>query len=500
MTAFNPPGIVQPSRRQFLRQASLAAVGLVIPWRLASAGPPRPVRIRGAVRASGRGLAGVRVTDGATVVQTARDGTYEIPSDTRRRFVYLTLPAGYAIPQNETGTARFYRPLEPDANGRASAVFDLQPDPSAGTAHRFVVLADTQMENSYEVERFLREAVPDVRATAAEASDCFGVACGDIMFDNLHLFPEYEKGVREMNVPFFQVVGNHDIVFTARSDEHSNAVFEQHFGPAYYSFERGDVHYVVLDDVLWHGKGYIGYIDEAQLAWLEQDLSFVEAGRPVVVFLHIPTLSTEFRRMGQQNPALGASVTNREVLYRMLEPYQSHLIAGHTHEKDHVFEGGTHLHVSGAVCGAWWSGPICWDGAPNGYDVFDVRGEEITWRYKSTGLPAAHQLRVYGHGAVDGAPDEIAANVWDWDPSWTVIWYEDGERRGQMARRTARDPLSVELHTGAQLPPRRPWVEPRATYHMFFAPASREAGRIMVEATDGFGRTYAKTVEAVPQP
>jgi len=43
------------------------------------------------------------------------------------------------------------------------------------------------------------------------------------------------------------------------------------------------------------------------------------------------------------------------------------------------------------VCGAWWSGDVCWDGAPNGYGVYDVRGEEVRWRYKGTGLAVVAQ-------------------------------------------------------------------------------------------------------------
>lgn len=451
----------------------------------------RPVRIRGAVRAGGRGLGRVRVTDGVTVVQTASDGQFELVSHAGRRFVYLTLPAGYAIPRQESGTAHFFRPIAPDGRGEMEAVFELQPLASSDEAHTFVVLADTQMEDAYEVGLYLDQTVPDVRALAeAQAGTAlFGVACGDIVFDHPELFPDYEKGVRQMGLPFFQVVGNHDLTFDARADAGSNVDFERRFGPPYYSFDRGAVHYVVLDDVLWHGSGYIGYLDETQLAWLEQDLSFVEAGRPVVVFLHIPTLSTIYARNGER-AGITSAVTNREALFRLLEPYQAHLVAGHTHEKDHRFEGRIHEHVSGAACGAWWSGPICYDGTPNGYDVFEVDGESLTWRYKSTGHDFDHQMRVYARGSDPAAPDEIVANVWDWDPAWQVVWYEGGARRGAMARRTGRDPLSIRLHAGPDLPTRRTWVDPEPTYHLFYAPVSPDARDVVVEATDRFGRTY----------
>ena len=103
------------------------------------------------------------------------------------------------------------------------------------------------------------------------------MACGDLMYNHLELFPEYERAVKEMGVPFFQVIGNHDMDFTAAGDAHSGDTFSRHFGPRYYSFDRGAVHYVVLDDVFWHGSGYIGYLDDDQLTWLAGDLARVEA-------------------------------------------------------------------------------------------------------------------------------------------------------------------------------------------------------------------------------
>ena len=57
------------------------------------------------------------------------------------------------------------------------------------------------------------------------------------------------------------------------------------YGPAYYSYNVGEVHYAVLNDNYYIGRDwyYIGYLEERQLAWLERDLSFVPAGTTVVV-------------------------------------------------------------------------------------------------------------------------------------------------------------------------------------------------------------------------
>jgi hypothetical protein len=441
--------------------------------------------VRGRVTAGRRGIGGVAVSDGVTVVPTAADGTFELFADRAQPFVYVSVPAGYRIPTNPTGTAAFYQPLA------ASAAFVLEPAPAGDGDHAFLLLADPQTQNAFEMGRLHAETVPDVKATVGSLGGLpvFGVACGDIMYDDLALFPEYERAVRDMGIPFFQVLGNHDLVQTSATDEGAAATFGRHFGPTYYSFDRGEVHYVVLDDVFWYGRGYLGHVEQRQLTWLAADLARVERGRTVVVLLHIPVLSTRNARNGS-SPGTGESMTNREALYRLLEPYTAYAISGHTHEHERHGDGGIRHHVTGTVCGAWWSGDICWDGTPNGYGVYEVRGSELRWRYKTTGRPAEYQMRVYPRGADPRSPDDVIANVWDADESWTVVWYENGERRGLMGRRLGLDPRAVAEQTGPDAPPRRGWVEPTMTDHLYHAPVTAGA-RVRVEATNRWGVTYS---------
>ncbi len=487
------------SRRQFVIAAGAALPGVRLSSLLRDpyarhplVSSSAPLRIRGRVRAGGRGLARVGVTDGLETVLTAADGSFELVTTADRPFVSVSLPAGYRIPLNPTGTARPYRPIPAGVGREMSAVFDLEPLPHGDERHTCLLLPDPQTETLEETRWLQEQTVPDVRRTVAALGDqeVFGVACGDLMFDHLELLPEYEKAVAAMAVPFFQVIGNHDMDYTASGDAHASDTFSRHFGPRYYSFDRGAVHYVVLDDVFWHGSGYIGYLDDEQLTWLAGDLARSEPGRTVIVMLHIPVLGGGHVRIGRRSPEVGMAVMNREALYRLLEPYRAHVLAGHTHESEHGFTHGVHEHVSGTVCGAWWSGPICGDGTPSGYSVYEIDGESVSWYYQATGQEATHQLRVYPRGADVAAPDEIVANVWNWDPEWTVVWYEGGERRGAMAQRRGRDPLSVKLHTGPDLPPRRPWVEPYVTDHLFYAPVAPDVRDVRVQVVDRFNRVF----------
>jgi len=489
-------------RRSFLGAASASALTLLLPRRVARGESTiatgrigQHIRVSGRVVTGNRGLGRVAVSDGLSVVDTDPDGYFELFTTSDRSFVWASLPSGYSIPRNPTGTAHFYRPLANARDGRLDIQFQLEPLRQSDENHAALLLADVQVQDDDEVRWFLEQTVPDVQALTTDLGvETVGLACGDIVYDRPNLYPGYESGVQSMAIPFFQVLGNHDMDQSAFTDALSTETFKQHFGPTYYSFNRGAVHYVVLDDVFWAVVGYSGYLTQEQLTWLEADLSRVEPGSTVVVTAHIPVLGSRHLRNNQSSPGPSISVTNRQALYELLEPFDAHILTGHTHENEHVFEAGTHEHVCGAVCGAWWSGPISVDGSPSGYGVYELRGEEVTWRYKATGHSFDYQIRAYPRGSVPGAPDEIVANIWDWDPEWSVVWYEGADRRGEMARRVGLDPLSVDLHTGPELPSRRTWVEPVPTGHLFFARCSAEAKDLRIEATDRFGRRYSATV------
>ncbi len=490
------------SRRNFFKTLGLSGLGIALPWSNLLARPrttkTSALRVEGMVRAANKGIPGVVVSDGNSVVMTDSKGRYAFTTGADSEFVHVSIPAGYAFPTSE-GVASFYRRIE-NSGKLYRADFDLEKLATDDTRHTFVVWADTQIQNPEDARLLHTESVPDVVSLVKQYGDnplIHGLGCGDLVWDKFELFPEYKRAIASTGIPFFQVIGNHDMDIDARTDDASAETFKKHFGPTYYSFNRGRIHYVVLDDVFFIGtsKRYIGYLAEQQLRWLEKDLSHIPAGSTVVVAVHIPVNTGAARRNNMKEDPIGGVVANRKALYELLRPYKVHIMSGHTHFNEKVFEGENIIeHVHGTVCGAWWTGPICYDGTPNGYGVYEVNGSEVAWYYKSVGHDKNHQMRVYPVGYLKERPDSFSVNVWNWDPAWKVQWFENGEPKGEMERSISFDPLSIELHEGAEKPSRRAWVDPVLTDHMFFANPSAAAATVEVRVTDRFGNIFNKSV------
>ncbi|MEJ7826570.1 MAG: calcineurin-like phosphoesterase family protein [Segetibacter sp.] len=432
--------------------------------------------VKGKVTSQGKGLANVILSDGFSVVNTGSDGSYQITLGANSEHIFVSIPSGYAFP-HEKNIARHYK----EVAGTDTFNFELTPLTLKDDQHQFMIWADPQVKNSQDVQKLMTQSVPDVQqyVKALSANTLIhGICVGDIVWDNLPLYSSYNQAIERCGLPFFQVIGNHDMDYEKGGDEKSDDTFKKTYGPSYYSFNRGQVHYVVLDDVYYLGadRDYKGFITEEQLAWLKKDLSFVTPDKLIVLCTHIPVHN---------------SVENKQALYDILKPYKTHIMTGHTHYNLNVISGNVYEHVHGTVCGAWWTGPICGDGTPPGYAIYEVNGTELKWHYKSVGKTRAHQIRTMVEP--NSAGDRLVANVWNWDPSWKVEWQVDGISKGLLPRSTDYDPLAVTLYLGDQLPVSRTFVEPNRTEHLFKTTIPKGAQQVKIIATDRFGVQYEAT-------
>ncbi len=467
-------------RRNFIQNV-IALTGAVFTagYLPANAGVAKAKGLKGRVVSKGKGVKGVVVSDGYNVIMTDANGKYSFDPHPLARAIFISTPAGYAF-KNQNGIARHYRKLK-EINLKKNLVFDLVPLDKDDNEHQFVIWADPQVKNDADVQKMMTESVPSVQkfvAAAGAGTLLHGITVGDIVWDELKLFAEYDKAVEKMGIPFFQCIGNHDMDYRQGGDESSDVTFRETYGPSYYSFNRGKVHYIVMDNVRYLGKEreYDGFFVQEQLDWLKKDLSFVPKDKLIVLCVHIPVHS---------------GTKNNEEFYTLLEDRKVHIMSGHTHYLKNVIRNNVYEHNHGTVCGAWWTGPICEDGTPCGYGIYKVKGTELEWHYQTTGQPADHQLKTFVND-VDGAK-QLQVNIWNHDPAWKTEYFIDGASKGPLQQFEGLDPLASSTMSGPELPKPRGFAEPKKTNHLFKATVPATAKSVTVKATDRFGKTYTAT-------
>ncbi|MEQ7798785.1 calcineurin-like phosphoesterase family protein [Pedobacter sp. ASV1-7] len=470
------------NRRSFIQSLGLITGGAFISLQTnAFSGLKRDKQIKGRVTDGKKGIANVVMSDGYSVVLTDAKGNYTINTNDMATNVFMSTPAGYEF-KTDYSISRQYETL----GSRNQYDFKLQALKKNDTKHSFIVWADPQVKTKKDVKQMMDTSVPDVqqlvKSMGADAL-VHGICVGDIVWDNLPLFPDYNQAVADMGIPFFQALGNHDMDYRMGGDETSDKTFKEVFGPTYYSFNRGKAHYVVLDDVRYLGteRNYDGYIVENQLEWLAKDLKYVAKDQLLIISAHIP---------------IHNSVKNNAALYALLEGYTNvHIMTGHTHYNlNKVINENIYEHNHGTVCGAWWTGPICGDGTPRGYGVYEVDGTNLKWYYKSTGFDKTKQFNLFVEPLTN--QKRAIANVWNWDPQWKIEYFLDDKAMGVMEQQKGFDPLAVQLYKGDKLPVTRSFAEPKKTEHLFMAHFGPEVKNVKVIVTDRFSEKYTIIVNA----
>jgi 3',5'-cyclic AMP phosphodiesterase CpdA len=187
------------------------------------------------------------------------------------------------------------------------------------------------------------------------------------------------------SLPIHPILGNHDIWNWGEADAdpsapgYGKALALDRLGlkQSYYSLDRAGWHFIFLDNVSRRDRSYFGHLDEAQLAWLKDDLQ--SAGqKPIIVITHIPILSacaffdvdTRFKENAWHIP----DATNHRdprPLIDLLKTANTRLcISGHIHLLDRVEYRGITFICDGAICGNWWKGPL--QETAEGYGLFDL--------------------------------------------------------------------------------------------------------------------------------
>ena len=452
-----------------------------------------PLRISGVVRDdSGRPVSGVKVTDGFNIVRTDNLGRYELYAHDAANFVYLSIPSGFKT-NSRNGAPLFYKSVD-RRKSLQKVDFDIIRTNEDETHHQFFVMADVQVYKESEFD-LVRKAVADAKSVSdADGLPSFGVSCGDLVGEwNSGFMVDLQKLLSEADFPFFALMGNHDFQYGAATNEESKLIYTDLFGPTYYSFDKGGVHYVVLDDVFYYYRHYIGYLEQSQLEWLKKDLAGLEKGSTLVLFMHIPTYSREARSGQWNKEEYNKIVTNRKALYSIVSDFDVHICSAHEHyAENYIIEDNIFEHVHAPLSGLFWQSLYSCDGVPWGYYVYDVKDGKIDdWYYKPVGKSRQTQFSADRVGADPMKPHSVVANVWNYDPAWKVEWRENGVDQGAMTQYSGWDRTIVD-DVDARRDKEFTWkyIGAGQTEHLFYATPSSIDADVEIIVTDRFGHVY----------
>ena len=296
--------------------------------------------------ANERGVAGVAVSNEDTIVTTDASGGFRIPRG-NTGIVFVSVPDGYRA------RGSFWHAV---ADTSSTASFGLT---ATGRVRdfSFVQASDTHISPA-SVDRTRR-----LGALVDSLSPAFLIITGDLVRDALRVGePEatsyYELFAHETSAfrtPVWTVPGNHENFGIERDKSHVSAtnplygrgMYHKYFGPDYYSFNYGGVHFVGLNTVDIDDQWYYGHVDSLQLAWLARDIALVPASVPVVTFDHIPFLTTLDQFSGYMDgpPAPSLITIRGRTVYRHTVSNAGDVLAI-LRKRKHVLALGGHLHAA----------------------------------------------------------------------------------------------------------------------------------------------------------
>lgn len=354
-----------------------------------------------------KGISGIWVSNQKDLVQTDMNGFYRIES-IENKAVYVVRPSGYSIEKyyadaEELSDFKHNFPLVEKA---VHANFDI------------LVVGDPQMRTVASLEAFKEDIVEEMLYYNPE----FAMVLGDIADNDLSMYPYAGSIMDALPYPVYKVFGNHDVNYRASSVENQSDKFVSFFGPDYYSFNEGNVHFIVLDNIRYQGwnmkedkqGSYFGGLSDVQYEWLKKDLEIVPSDDLIVLAMHIPLLEQYTHKEEIQR------------IFNLLKNKKNVLsLSGHLHAiENYFFNESTNWSFNhpfqnitvGAACGGWWCGPMderglpvstCMDGSPNGYYQLSFSGNKYDYQF----IPANHRADFQMRITFDESSKQLYANV-----------------------------------------------------------------------------------------
>jgi hypothetical protein len=468
------------------------------------------------------GIQGVLVSNQLDVVRTDAEGRFTL-SVVAGQAIYVQKPADHDVPLLPGNLPHFSYVHEPGGSpglrfggiaptGPLPELLEFALLPGERQANfTAAIFGDPQPRDDQQLD-YIRD---DALAELAQSGADFTLVLGDVAYDTLSVYHRYRELTGSLGMPVWHVVGNHDIDYDAGSNRHGRDTFRGVFGANRYSFEYGDVLFIVLDNIDYQGLNeerrprYRGYLGDEQIRWVRNLLAETPKDRLVVLAMHIPL----FAWGGETE---NVNTADRAQLLGLFEGRRAVAVTGHLHMVYHHFLGAEfgwpnaeplHHLVTSTVSGTWWGGPkdergipsaMQRDGVPNGYHLFTFNGAHYRETIRGFGADRETQIRVEAPvgavraGELDGT--SLIVNVFSGNERNRVEARVNGGPWFPMENVTGPSPAFESLLT------RNPetfgaTVRAIPTNHLWSAPippALRWPGvhRIEVRTVDAFGQLH----------
>lgn len=208
-------------------------------------------------------LADIPVSDGKNIVLTDKDGRFSLPGWEKAHIVYVNLLTEchadwYISTDGHVGDYDFcVKPVKTTDN------------------FSFFHVSDTEIEG-----RSQNGWLDFIRKTVSREHPLFFAHTGDLCRADGVARHCYLMNGESVGVPVRYTIGNHDFC----PGDGGDRVYERYYGPTWYSFDCGKMHFVFLS--IGCGDASSAYTREEREEWLKKDLAMKDPDRGVVLLCH----------------------------------------------------------------------------------------------------------------------------------------------------------------------------------------------------------------------
>ena len=518
----------------------------------------RQAELSGTVYGDGKPLAGVRVSDGTAFSTTDQQGRYRLSSDKSAGFIFVVTPTNYVPAQADGIQPLFWAALDTDAPDKEEQ-HDFHLTHVDQSRYTILFVTDLHLTGSsekHDLDHYRRITLPAITEEAEKASaygPVYTFNLGDLSHELFWFQYDFDLAsakqfLEENDFPtrIYSVPGNHDndggIHASPEIDREAEWLYRKLFGPTYYSMDIGNVHWIMMDNILYKNtagkgkknRGIVGARDydkgftTEQLSWLRRDLEGVDPSQTVCLCTHCPILFDHDRETLLTDPR---QLDSLDACFAKFD--KVHLFSGHAHRTLYAANSSYprfEQYVLPATSGEMWTThdrfqALCPDGSDAGVVVATIDGNDFTYRYRTQAY-GDKVLRVYDMNSVsefyrtnkwialqrklypdraDYARPEfencIFVNYWDFKPGRRIEIYENGIPLA-VEQVEDEDPLYNLSHYLPELSENPHYKSGNArviSHHMFAAKARSATSPVEIRVLDADNRIIHREILKRPK-